>query len=122
MRDLYQAATESQGVASELIAEIEDHGRLALLFLRAWADDAGADPSGVRESFARVEILFRMLGGLVDQQRRAMGALPARLTLPPEVDPEQAESERAGVLAELRRQGAVPDPTRERRSNRARAA
>lgn len=122
VRDLYQCATESQGLASELIAEVEDHGRLALLFLRAWADSAEADPSPVRESFARVELLYRQLGGLVDQQRRAMSALPARLTLPEGVDPERAEAERVHVLRELARQGVLEGEPRPERAERARAA
>lgn len=122
VRDLYSAATESQGVASELIAEVEDHGRLALLFLRAWADDAEADPSEVRESFARVEVLYRLLGGLVDQQRRAMGALPARLAPLPGADPDRASQERGEVIDELRRQGALPHRARSSQGERGKAA
>lgn len=115
VRDLYQCASESLGVASELIAEVEDHERQARQFLRDWSRSPRADPSEVRESFARVEMLHRQLGGLVDQQRRAMSALPARLVLPEGVDPIRAALERADVLSELSELGVLEEGTREYR-------
>ena len=122
VRDLYQCATESLGVASELIAEVEDHERQALQFLRAWVRSPRADPSSVRESFARVELLHRQLGGLVDQQRRAMSQMPARLVQPDGTDPIRAARERADVLEELNGLGVLEEGCCEYRLGAARAA
>lgn len=107
VRDLYRGAEDAWFFAGELQAEVFDHGRNALAFLRAWADRPDVDPSQIRESFARVELIHRQLGGLIDQQRRALEALPARLVLAPGADEEREARARALVLAQLEQEGAL---------------
>lgn len=105
VRELFRAAEDAWFFAGELVAEVEDHGRIALAFLKAWVSDPCADPSSVRESFARVELVHHQLGGLIDQQRRALDELPARLA--PPSDPERAELARQRTLAELELEGVL---------------
>lgn len=107
VRDLFKCAEEAFLLAGELQAECLDHGRNALIFLKAWAEQPDADPTKVRESFARVELLHRLLGGLLDQQRRAAEALPAQLTLVPGADRTREDRARALTLAQLELEGVL---------------
>ncbi len=107
VRDLFKSAEEAYFFAGELQAEIIDHGRNALDFLKRWADRPDSDPSSLRESFARVELIHRQLGGLIDQQRRSLEVMPARLTLPEGADPEREARARLHALAQLELEGAL---------------
>ena len=74
----------------------------ALAFTRTWLADPGAsDPSRIRETFARVELLHEQLGALISQQRSALQELPARLLVQP--DPG-----REAVVQDLKRRGIEP--------------
>lgn len=105
VRDLYKSAEEAYFFAGELQAEVMDHGRNALIFLKGWAERPELDPSQIRESFARVEMIHRLLGGLLDQQRRALEVLPARLTFLEGADLEREARARAQTLAQLELEG-----------------
>lgn len=107
VRDLYKGAEEAYFFVAELQGEVLDHGRNALAFLRAWAQDPDADPTQIRESFARMEMVHRQLGGVLDVQRRALEVMPARLVLAPGADPEREERARRLTLIQLELEGAL---------------
>lgn len=107
VRDLYKGAEEAYFFVAELQGEVLDHGRNAQAFLKAWARDPDADPSLIRESFARVEMIHRQLAGVLDVQRRALEVMPARLVLAPGADPEREARARRATLVQLELEGAL---------------